>query len=128
MITRGSLQERLSSVFTCEPQGPGNGPLPQSYQHCDHNAQSRGASLSWNLSSERNAGDGQGFTVPLRQSPFLGQPIHPASQTSRMSSCWPLFPPHFLPTQGNGSHGNKHIAGAPFAGLELEESILWGKG
>lgn len=31
-------------------------PLPQSYQHCDHNAQSGGALLSWNLSSERNAG------------------------------------------------------------------------
>lgn len=70
----------------------GMAPLTESYQHHDRDALRRRASLRWNRSSERNAGDGQGLTVPLRQSPFLGQLIHPVSQAFRMSFLVGLSP------------------------------------
>lgn len=105
------------SVFTWEALGPRDVHQP-SPNSTGFDAQNRWVSLRWNHSSERNAGAGQGFTVPLRQSPFLGLLMHPVSQAFRMSFLLGL-------SLHSASFPHKAVANMETNILQVHPSLGW---
>lgn len=84
--------------------------------------------MRWSRSSEKNAEDGQRFTVPLRQSPFLGWLIHPLGQAFRTSFLVGLSPhPTSFPHKAMADMETNTLQVHPSLGWSLEEFVLWDK-